>query len=443
MLVRVYLNILSDMICLIRNFTGSGKSSIFQLLLGELPIYSGRVSINGKMSYASQDSWLFSSSIRNNILFGLPYDKIRYQETVKHCALLTDFEQLPYGDKTHVGERGCSLSGGQRARVNLARAVYRNSSIYLLDDVLSAVDAHVGKFLFEQCLGPRGYLSKQKATRILITHQVHLLKEADWIIVLEKGKILRQGTFNEVKDIDLLQYISTPASDEKEKDKEKNISLKNNKQSHIDKSDEDIPFIDDDSDDGSGQTGNSHGYLRIKTSESKKSLSIASSINDLSVNAEQYNENEDEKKIKFWKVFYEYFRAGASVLVLLSMIGLLIFSQFVTSACDYFLKIFTNQELLRLYNENTLFSTNEGLYVYGILILAVIVVTLLRGFMFFTICMRSSKQIHDKSFLCLLHSPMRFFDLNPSGRILNRFSKDMGSIDELLPKAIIEALQVK
>jgi ATP-binding cassette, subfamily C (CFTR/MRP), member 4 len=118
---------------------GSGKSSLFQLILGELPIYSGDVLINGDISYASQIPWLFNATVRNNILFGLSYDKVRYRETVKHCALETDFQQLPYGDKTFAGERGCSLSGGQRARVSLARAVYRSASIYLLDDPLSAV----------------------------------------------------------------------------------------------------------------------------------------------------------------------------------------------------------------------------------------------------------------------------------------------------------------
>ena len=153
---------------------GSGKSSFLQLLLGELPIYSGDVVINGELSYGSQDNWLFTSTVRNNILFGLPYDRFRYQEVVKHCALLTDFQQLPNGDKTLVGERGSSLSGGQRARVSLARAVYKNASIYLLDDPLSAVDAHVGKQLFEDCIGPNGYLAKRQNTRILVTHQVEV-----------------------------------------------------------------------------------------------------------------------------------------------------------------------------------------------------------------------------------------------------------------------------
>lgn len=435
-LVDLNIQIKSGKLYAIIGSVASGKSSIFQILLGELPIYSGDVLINGDLSYASQDPWLFSSTVRNNILFGLPFDKIRYQQTVKHCALLTDFQQLPLGDKTLVGERGCALSGGQRARVNLARAVYRNASIYLLDDVLSAVDTHVGKYLFDECLGPRGYLAKQKATRILITHQVHFLKEADWIIVVDKGKILRQGTWNEVMDIDLLQYVSTQ-SEGSDDEKLNSISQEKSKMSRM--NDDDIPYIDDD---GDNVPGSHRGYLKLKTSESKKSLSIASSLNDLDATAEQYNENKNEEKILFWKVFYEYFRAGATLPILLFLILFLIFSQFMTSACDYFLKIFTNQELLRLHNEETFFTTKEGLYIYGFLILAVVIVTLSRGFMFFAICMRSSKKIHDKSFLCLLHSPMNFFDLNQTGRILNRFSKDMGAVDELLPKAIIEATQV-
>lgn len=420
--------------------TGYGKSSIFQLLLGELPIYSGDVLINGDMSYASQDPWLFSSSVRNNILFGLPFDKIRYQDTIKHCALLTDFQQLPRGDKTLVG----ALSGGQRARVNLARAVYRKASIYLLDDVLSAVDASVGKYLFDECLGPRGYLARQKATRVLITHQVHLLKDADWIIVLDKGSIKCQGTWNEihenVMDIDLFN------SNEHDEEKANNNSMDYREESRpYVQENENIPFIDDeddgekdDDDDNDDVPGSKRGYLKLKTSESKKSLSIASSMNDL----EQYNENRDMEKINFWKVFSEYFRAGATFSVLLLLVIYLIFSQFVTSACDYFIKIYTNQELLRLHHKETLFSTEEGLYIYGFLIFLVIFVTLTRGFIFFAICMRSSKKIHDKSFLRLLHSPMRFFEINPTGSILNRFSKDMGAVDELLPKSIIEGAQV-
>lgn len=172
-------------LCAVIGPVGSGKSSLLQLLLGELPIQKGNVLIKGDISYASQEPWLFPGTVRNNILFGREYDKKRYQEVIKHCALITDFEQLPNGDKTVIGERGASLSGGQRARISLARAIYKKASIYLLDDPLSAVDAHVGRHLFEEVIGANGYLNQQNATVILVTHQVHFLKDADWIIILE------------------------------------------------------------------------------------------------------------------------------------------------------------------------------------------------------------------------------------------------------------------
>lgn len=173
---------------------GAGKSSLFQVLLGELPIESGTVDIRGSLSYGSQEPWLFPGSVRNNILFGQEYDRKRYEQVVKHCALTTDFQQLPDGDKTIIGERGSSLSGGQRARISLARAVYKKADVYLLDDPLSAVDAHVGRHLFDEVVGPKSYLAEQKATRVLITHQVHFLKEADWIVMIEDVSFLFECT---------------------------------------------------------------------------------------------------------------------------------------------------------------------------------------------------------------------------------------------------------
>lgn len=164
---------------------GAGKSTFLQVLLQELPLIGGSLGINGKISYASQESWIFTSTVRQNIIFGETFDGSRYNEVVESTALSKDFSQLSSGDLTLVGENGTGLSGGQKTRLNLARALYRKADIYLLDDPLSAVDAQVQSHLFNNCIGPQSFLARQNATRILVTHQAHFLKEADWIMVLK------------------------------------------------------------------------------------------------------------------------------------------------------------------------------------------------------------------------------------------------------------------
>lgn len=169
-------------LCAIVGPVGAGKSSVLQLILGELCKQSGEIKVGGEISYSSQEPWLFGSSVRKNILFGLEYDRQRYRKVVKVCALEPDFDQFPQRDQTMVGERGVSLSGGQRARINLARSIYREADIYLMDDPLSAVDTHVGKHLFEECIIK--HLAGK--TRILVTHQLQYLKKADHIVVINE-----------------------------------------------------------------------------------------------------------------------------------------------------------------------------------------------------------------------------------------------------------------
>lgn len=159
---------------------GAGKSSFLQMVLGELKPKTGNIMVNGKLSYAGQEPWVFASTIRQNIIFGQEYSSTRYKQVIKVCALEKDFKQFPYGDQTVVGDRGASLSGGQKARINLARAIYRQADIYLLDDPLSAVDTHVAKHLYQECIN--GYLANK--TRILVTHQVQHLRDADHIVIL-------------------------------------------------------------------------------------------------------------------------------------------------------------------------------------------------------------------------------------------------------------------
>lgn len=202
-------------LCAVIGPVGSGKSSFLQLLLGELYPESGSIRVGGTVSYASQEPWLFVSTVRRNILFGEKYEREHYRAVVKVCALERDFELFSDGDKTFVGERGVSLSGGQRARINLARAVYKNAEVYLLDDPLSAVDTHVGKQLFQDCI--LDHLKRK--TRILVTHQLQYLKAADHIIVLSKGEIEAQGTFDELSksNVDFTKLLLAAGEEETEK----------------------------------------------------------------------------------------------------------------------------------------------------------------------------------------------------------------------------------
>lgn len=173
---------------------GAGKSSLINVILGELAISSGQMELKGRISLATQEPWLFSGSVKQNILFGEEYNGERYEKVVQACALKSDFALLPHGDKTLVGERGKLLSGGQKARINLARCIYKQADIYLMDDPLSAVDANVGKHLYEICI--RNFLKDKM--RLLVTHQLQYLQSADKIIVMNDGQIQAQGDYKEL-----------------------------------------------------------------------------------------------------------------------------------------------------------------------------------------------------------------------------------------------------
>lgn len=164
---------------------GCGKTTLLETILKELPLISGTLDIRGTISYAAQQSWIFGGSVKNNITFTEAFDEKRYRRVVHVCALERDFELFPHGDETIVGDRGVSLSGGQKARINLARAVYKKADIYMLDDPLSAVDTHVGKHIFEKCI--EDFL-KDKIC-ILVTHQLQYLNNVKQIVVMSGGKI--------------------------------------------------------------------------------------------------------------------------------------------------------------------------------------------------------------------------------------------------------------
>lgn len=175
---------------------GSGKSSIVSAFLGEMERITGVVNTNGTIAYVSQQAWIQNATLKDNILFGRAYNKAIYDKVVEACALKPDFDMLPAGDMTEIGEKGINLSGGQKQRVSLARAAYSDADIYFLDDPLSAVDSHVGKHIFEQVLGPSGMLGKK--TRLLVTHGIIYLPQVDNIYVMKEGRVSEAGSYTEL-----------------------------------------------------------------------------------------------------------------------------------------------------------------------------------------------------------------------------------------------------
>ena len=171
---------------------GAGKSSLLYAILREIPLICGKTWSVGKIAWVGQQPWVFSGTVRDNVLFGEPFDQNRYDLTLQVCDLIKDLQRFPDGDLTVVGERGTVLSGGQQARVELARAVYSNADIYLLDDPLSAVDLKVGHDIFEKCIN--GVLDNK--TRLMITHNHRALRDAKHIVVMEEGSIVAKGDFS-------------------------------------------------------------------------------------------------------------------------------------------------------------------------------------------------------------------------------------------------------
>ncbi|CAH1793470.1 unnamed protein product [Owenia fusiformis] len=193
---------------------GCGKSSLISALLGDMEVMKGSISLRGSVAYVPQQAWIQFNTLKNNIIFGAPLDDERYEDIIKETTLKTDLEILQGGDQTEIGEKGINLSGGQKQRVSLARAVYQNKDIYLLDDPLSAVDAHVGKHIFDNVIGPAGILRNK--TRVLVTNGINFLPKCDEIIVLNNGTISETGTFAQLlKNAGAFsEYIATYLNDD-------------------------------------------------------------------------------------------------------------------------------------------------------------------------------------------------------------------------------------
>ncbi|GMF19446.1 unnamed protein product [Phytophthora fragariaefolia] len=202
---------------------GSGKSTLLAGILGDARCSAGSVAVRGKVSYVSQQPFIQNATVRDNITFGLPFDADKYEEAVRVSSLTKDLRILTAGDRTEIGEKGINLSGGQRTRVAIARAVYQDADIYLLDDILSAVDSHVGADIFNECIKKT---LKDKLV-VLVTHSLSCVNQCDLIAVIADGRIVEHGSYKKLmaKKNLLAQMVSNYVESDKEEDDENVASV--------------------------------------------------------------------------------------------------------------------------------------------------------------------------------------------------------------------------
>ncbi|AAS54536.2 AGR047Wp [Eremothecium gossypii ATCC 10895] len=407
----------SELTCIIGK-VGSGKSALIQAMLGDLFRVNGSAVVRGNVAYVSQVAWIMNGTVRDNILFGHKYDAKFYQQTIKACALTVDLSILPDGDNTFVGEKGISLSGGQKARLSLARAVYARADTYLLDDPLAAVDEHVAKHLLQNVFGPNGLL-KSKA-RVLTTNKITALEIADHIVLLENGEIVQQGTFSEVisdEDSAISKLVlhhgkkqngaptsgesSSPSSSAFEYDVvEPDLDLEK-------LADEELQVQDVFS-------------LRRPSDATFKSISFAETAHE---------EHREQGKVK-WSIYLEYAKAcnPRHVVVFLCVLTL---SMFLSVMGGVWLKHWSEVNTRYGYNPNV------ALYlgVYFMFGLGASLSTLIQSAILWIYCsIHASVYLHESMLAAVLRAPMSFFETTPIGRILNRFSNDIYKVDELLAR---------
>ncbi|KAJ1981631.1 hypothetical protein H4R35_000630 [Dimargaris xerosporica] len=424
---------------------GSGKSSLMSAILGDMEKSAGTIKLRGQVAYAPQQPWIMNATLRENILFGHRYDPLFYQQAIQACGLQPDFDMLPAGDLTEIGEKGINLSGGQKARVSLARAVYARADVYLLDDPLSAVDAHVGKHIVKHVLGPQGLLKGR--ARILVTHAIHVLDQADRIIMLRDGRIAEQGSFADLMTqrgevFKLVGEFGESAS--------QTVTPQSTSQSGSSTNlatgglitpaalpdSTKTPSLDEECD---WDPAVPRTLQALTDADSLAHGSLASSRellhrrNEIQQSQEALMSTEESQRGSVqWGVYKAYFKACSPPMMILYLGGALL-QCLVNAGTDFWLKVWSNA------NTDAQEPVDNTYYlgVYAGLALFAAVCAAIAPLILWAFCaIRAAKRTHEALLYSVLRSPMSFFDTTPLGRILNRFSKDQTTLDQTLPRTL-------
>uniref|UniRef100_A0A8C7JVE8 ATP-binding cassette sub-family C member 5 n=1 Tax=Oncorhynchus kisutch TaxID=8019 RepID=A0A8C7JVE8_ONCKI len=386
---------------------GSGKTSLISSILEQMHLQHGSVTADGEFAYVSQQAWIFHGTVQDNILMGEPFNQTRYDKVISACSLIPDLAILPYGDQTEIGERGLNLSGGQKQRISLARAVYSNKDIILLDDPLSAVDAHVGKHIFEECIKK----TLKGKSIILVTHQLQYLEFCDEILVLESGKIKESGTHKALmkakgRYAQMINNFQMENSQEQPEEQPTQPDPIDTKEKNLD--------------DHKGKGLENPGLIKSKdqlvTQEGSQEGSVA------------------------WRTYHQYCKAAGGYILLSLIIIIFICLVGTTAFSNWWLSYWLEQGSGTANVSNSTagnISLNPDLsfyqMIYGLVVVAMLVFSFIKGYSFTKVTLHASSKLHDTMFRNILNSPMSFFDTTPTGRMVNRFSKDQDEVDTMLP----------
>ncbi|KAG0378549.1 hypothetical protein BGX24_003529 [Mortierella sp. AD032] len=387
---------------------GQGKTSLLSAIMGEMYRKQGTVKVYGDVAYVPQQAWICNATVKDNILFGKIFDQDLYDRIVTASGLRLDLEMLPAGDLTEIGERGINLSGGQKQRISLARAAYQDADVYLLDDPLSAVDAHVDQHLWQHLIGPQGLLKDK--TRVLVTHGIHHLDHVDQIVVLKDGAISETGAYQQLMDArgafyQLIKDFSVTKKSKKSKHQRELTAVETTaEEGDVDSERNTIVEDEDGDDDKKGGNGKSGELVADEAME--------------------------EGKVG-WKVAHAYVKAVNALL----LITLFASSMGFHILTNLWLRHWISDSEEEEHGGVPAQKPSHYLTIYGLMILFYVILDVFLNYIGQVVCgIQAARTLHDALLTRIFRLPMSFFDTTPMGRIVNRFSSDVGAIDSQLPE---------
>ncbi|KAG8854878.1 hypothetical protein FRB96_007278 [Tulasnella sp. 330] len=405
---------------------GAGKSSLLSAIIGEMTKLEGEVSLRGSTAYAPQNPWIMSSSVRDNITFFRKFDQTYYDLVLDACALRQDIALLADGDLTEVGEKGITLSGGQRARVSLARAVYARADLYLLDDVLAALDAHVGRHVFDHVIGPHGLLATK--ARIHVTNGVAFASQHDQIHFMRRGIFLESGSYGDIMSkpgselFKLVTGMSTLGSGPGS-----GTLTPNSEGTAIDPEETALVLEASIGDIKKGTRRKSQRAPSLLSPEAQKA-STGESLTRLSRVVQK--ERSEQGKVKR-EVYWQYLQA-ASIIGSIAYVFSVVLTQVFNVLSTWILKIWGEN-----YRSSHPRPHSFFLSWYGAFIAAAALASVAAGVLLWvTLAVRSGRRLHDRMLNSVLRAPLQFFESTPQGRIMNLFSRDQYVVDEVMVRVL-------